>query len=138
MHDTPAAAAFSTLSGNGKNRSDASTQPFVWSPACLYAISPDSTRFICPAPVPKTFLSLTSTIVLLLVCLATSHATLKSSSCSFVGLAFVGYFNTSGSQPARSRCCKSIPPTTHRTSYSPQSIFALSIAPVVIKRTLCL
>ena len=55
---TPAAAAVSIESGNGKKASEASTEPPTRSPAFLMAISTESTRLIWPAPAPSSMRSL--------------------------------------------------------------------------------
>ncbi len=52
MAVTPAAAATSTVSGNGKKASDAITDPAARGPACSAAILAAPTLFICPAPTP--------------------------------------------------------------------------------------
>src|SRR6516164_7394307 len=59
---TPARAASSTLSRNGKKASDASTQPWTLLPAFLIAICVESTRLIWPAPTPTPIPCVTSTI----------------------------------------------------------------------------
>ena len=59
----PASAATSSASGNGKNASVARTAPFERSPALRAAIHDESTRDICPAPIPTVAASFTKTIV---------------------------------------------------------------------------
>ena len=84
MAEIPAAAAISTQSGNGKNASEAITQPFIsmlklraFSIACLNA----STRLVCPTPLDNILSPLASTIALDFVCLQI-FAAYKSASVS--------------------------------------------------------
>ena len=73
----PALATTSSPSRNGKNASEAHTEPVVSSPssrARMTAMRAESTRFICPAPTPTTWSAVASTIALDLACLATRQA----------------------------------------------------------------
>ncbi len=70
--------AWSILSLNGKNASEAITAPAVCSPAISQASLALLIRDICPAPVPISVRFLAKTIALLLTCLHTSQANLKS------------------------------------------------------------
>src|SRR5579864_7954685 len=65
---TPARMPSSRPSGNGKNASDAMTDPRARSPARRTAIWTDSTRDICPAPTPTAAPSLNRTIALDFTC----------------------------------------------------------------------
>ena len=55
---TPAFAASSIPSRKGKKASEAMTAPLAFSPALWAAIMEESTRDICPAPMPTTRLAL--------------------------------------------------------------------------------
>ncbi|OQC67463.1 MAG: hypothetical protein BWX50_01351 [Euryarchaeota archaeon ADurb.Bin009] len=70
----PAAAATSRVSGKGRNASDATAVPARGRRAFLTAISADSTRFICPAPIPMTAFSSANMMALLFVCRQTFQA----------------------------------------------------------------
>ena len=64
-------------SGKGKNPSDAATLPArsrPWLPAFMMASSTESTRLICPKPMPTVASARASTMALLLPCLQTFQA----------------------------------------------------------------
>ena len=75
---TPASIAASTPSANGKKASEASAEP--WSHSGLFARAfstasrTESTRLICPAPMPIVARPLASTIAFERTCLQTLHA----------------------------------------------------------------
>ena len=58
-------------------------------PPCFAAISPDSTRFCWPAPMPTAWPSLTSTIAFDFTCPQMRHASSRSRHCSAVGATLV-------------------------------------------------
>ena len=81
----PASAATSSASGNGKKASEASDAPFARSPAFRVAIHDESTRDICPAPIPTVAPSRTSTMVLDFTRQAIVQARSRSRHSSSVG-----------------------------------------------------
>ena len=84
-HTTPAAAANSIESGNGKKASEARTDPRARSPAFLMAISTLSTRLICPAPAPTSARSRHNTMALDFTYRTTDQANRRSVRWSSVG-----------------------------------------------------
>src|SRR6266511_3309664 len=75
---TPAWAATSMASGNGKNASLAIAAPLARSPAFRTAIHEASTRDICPAPIPTVAPSLANTMAFDFTCAATIQAIARS------------------------------------------------------------
>src|SRR3989304_2789213 len=75
----PNLAASSIASRNGKNASEANTQPAVVLLDFDTASLTESTRLICPAPIPTVSDPLPKTIALDLTCLHTFHVKRKPS-----------------------------------------------------------
>src|SRR5690606_34502816 len=88
----PLLCAISTQSGKGKNASLAITAPFrskLKDPALWIAWFRASTREVCPVPLAYNCLFLAKTIVLLLVCLHSLEANIRSSNSAWVGWVWV-------------------------------------------------
>src|SRR5207302_152752 len=85
MQATPASAAASMPSANGKNASDPSAAPRALPPARSAAMRTESTRFVCPMPMPTVTSRWASTIALDFTCLTTSQANCSASISSGVG-----------------------------------------------------
>ena len=111
---TPAAAATSSESGNGKKASDASTAPLAASPAPPAASRALSTRFGWPAPIPTSTPSRTSVIAFDFTCLQTSHAVRRSASSDALGSRSLTIANAVSSE--RSDSWTSTPPRVERSS----------------------
>src|SRR5882762_3964996 len=113
----PASITTNSPSANGKNASDATTDPLVIgkgsfassaaSCALRAAMRAESTRLIWPAPMPTVARSLAYTMVLDLTCLATRNANLRSRSSAAVGPRLVTVFSVMSSTTALSRLCTS-------------------------------
>src|SRR6186713_3313758 len=97
MAVTPASAAASTPSGNGKKASLARTLPAARSPATLTAIRTLSTRFGWPAPTPTTTPGWARTIAFDFTHLTPRHANPSVASSSDVGSLFVTHVHNDGS-----------------------------------------
>src|SRR3954466_4051735 len=119
---TPASIASAGPSANGKNASDARTAPRR-SGTCAFSTArrTESTRLICPAPIPTVAPPRASTIAFERTCLQTRQAKTKSAHSCSVGSRLVTTSISSRPSPTRSRSCTSRPPVTWRISFSPSS-----------------
>src|SRR5919108_3435289 len=86
----PAWAAASIPSRNGKKASDAITEPFEGNTDLVVARRTESTRLICPAPIPTVCPGRANTIAFDLTCLQTFHAKAQAAYSSSVRDRFVG------------------------------------------------
>ncbi len=108
----PAWAAASMPSRNGKKASEAMTHPFSVEPAFRVASFTESTRLICPAPIPTVRSRRANTMALDLTCLQTFQAKANAAYSSSVGSRFEATFSVRTSKIApRSRSCRISPPT---------------------------
>src|SRR5882672_3623442 len=116
----PARATTSTPSRNGKNASDATTDPSRDSPAsCALstATRAASTRLIWPAPMPSVRPPAQNTMAFDLTNFATRHANSKSAPCVAVGFRRVTVRSSEASTLRRSGDCTRSPPPTRLKSY---------------------
>src|SRR5690606_31769408 len=108
----PASPAASRPSRNGKNASEAITEPGTTSPASaalMPAMRAEYTRLICPAPTPTVALSFAYTMALDFTYLATRQANSRSRSSASVGARFVTCFSSPAVMPRVSADCSSRP-----------------------------
>src|SRR5215471_19291364 len=108
----PALAASSTLSRNGKNASDAKTEPASGDRAFDTAIRTESTRDIWPAPIASVRPPAANTIAFDLTCLQTRQAKSRSASSAGVGARFDTTLPAAAAEVSRSRDCTRKPPAT--------------------------
>ena len=114
---TPAAAATSGPSRNGKNASEASTAPRLRSPAFSTAIRTESSRLIWPAPTPRSWPSLATTIAFDLTIAQTRQAKARSRQLALGrGPARSPPGPPAGSASSRSQPWASSPPSIRRRS----------------------
>ena len=89
----PCLAASSTPSANGKNASDATTEPASGSTAFIAPNFTESTRLICPAPAlmacPRPSIARAYTMALLFTCFATFQPNSSAAHSSSVGARLV-------------------------------------------------
>ena len=115
----PALAASSTPSANGKNASEATTEPASGARAFDTAMRTESTRDICPAPIPSVRPPAANTMAFDFTCLQTRHAKSRSASSSGVGPRLETTFASAAAAVARSRSWTRKPPATLRISSAP-------------------
>ena len=111
----PVSAAASMPSRNGKNASDAITEPLTSSPssaALIAAILVLYTRLIWPAPTPMVMLSLQKMIAFDLTYFTTVHANNMSWICPGVGAFSVTTLRSSAVMRPMSVFCTNSPPET--------------------------
>ena len=115
----PASATTSSPSRNGKNASDATTEPAsARSAFCalIAAMRAESMRLICPAPTPSVLPSRQNTMALDFTNLATRHANSRSSFCCGEGCTFVTILRSAALMLKSSGVCTSSPPPTRFNS----------------------
>jgi hypothetical protein len=116
---TPASTSTSRPSGNGKNASDAPTEPLARSPARETASRDESTRLTWPMPTPTVAPSAASRIAFDLTERSERHANSRSRRvCSSAGVP-VASVHDAGSSPGAliaSTVCTSTPPEIWRNS----------------------
>src|ERR1051325_5223322 len=111
----PASASASSPSRNGKNASEATTEPLSETPASaafVAAMRTLSTRLICPAPTPSVVRSRQKTMAFDFTYLATHQAKTRSARCASLGAARVTSLKSLGSSTCESLVCTSRPPPT--------------------------
>src|SRR5205809_294231 len=107
---TPARAATSMPSGNGKYASEAMTASRAFSPALRTAVSTATTRDIWPGPTPTVASPLARTIAFEVTCFTQRHAKSRSVSSSSDGVRSVATLKLPSSTADSSGVCTSMPP----------------------------
>ena len=116
---TPASSSTCSPSANGKNASDAATEPAARSPARATASRAESTRLTCPMPTPTVARSWASRIALLFTARTARQAKTRSSRPAASSGSPVASVQVVGSSPgasSRSLTCSSRPPLIGRIS----------------------
>ena len=116
---TPASMSTCRPSGNGKNASDAATEPAARSPARATARRAESTRFTWPIPTPTVAPPAASRIALDLTDRTARQANTRSARSAPSRAAPQASRHAAGSSPGAStpsRICTSTPPETGRHS----------------------